>query len=1415
MITTTYLFKTGSIQDKVVQSLINEVKKKYSTDISFDSYDLSFKEGIVLNNVLLKDHFNDTLVYVKNLKTNLKSIQNIAEGEIRFSSLHLDGLIINVKKYSVDKINSLQSFVKLLKSKKDNTKISSIIYVSSFKIDNSEIRFPNSNDFFKIFKLKSSNLIVGPDFIESNFINGEFEASKINSFYFKSSFFKYSGCSLLIDDYVLLSNLGELYGSAEYTNSMGSLFNYIEKPKIKSKLKILNFQPAKFGLKVDSVYSVSAELDLLGYLDSINIKNINIDLGFSKINGEVNILNAFSLKEKVFSGYLKVDELYLNEIDNIIKSPTLQFGYLKNKKIKKFNLEGIYSSKKWNLNVDIKSDFGNFSTNFYKNKIQKKHNSILVDVKNLNLSKLNKSIPDGNISAKLNLNLKDSLSEWELSKGYFIQKNITPISFSANGIGDFKKGKITWSASDGLEVSPSEIQYDFSTEINKLSSVLNLKTYNLSKINDKIGGGKAVLSGVFKGKIEGQSLDDSSIILTVQNLQLNHKSGILKSSDFYLNSFNNNGLRNFSIINSSWLSGEAIGIFDLSKTKLLINNVLYETFPIIPKLKLSKTQEVKFDFTLSKDLVNVLNTDIQSTEDFNLVGYLNNDEYKSYLDIEVPFFQYQDFFAQGLKININNKSSDRDSKLMINKVVYKSSNLGEFLLGSKINKNKLSINIQLNSLIRNGNEFNLNFNVDKLKNNMSVFNFSDSSIFFNDKMWNIIESENQSIIYNYAEKSFKIDDFKVHSGSSLVEIIGFYNGINNFGLNLNLQNTNLNQFLKQKKNFKTEGKFNSVWKIKKTPTEYSLNGILSSSELYVNKFLVGKLNLNISGNTQLNLFTIDLNILNNEKNTFSGVGNFILDNKSSKLDMDINFSKFDISFLSPLGKKSISNIRGFLDGNVNIWGDISKLQNTGLLGLSNSGFSIPYLNTDYILSNETQINLYNNILEFTPTDLIDLIYNTKASIQAKFSHLNFKEWEMDLIVDSEGILLLNKIETSDALFYGEGFLSGDILIKGPIKNPKLEVVGLTAPGTSIKIPWKDTQEISDISFIKFVDKNSKKVNSELKQLKSLINEDTGLEMFFELDINDNATIEIVVDQSSGSYLSGKGFGKLLMESNTKKKFNIWGDFTTLSGVYNFKNLGLLDKKFNLEPGGTIVWDGNPVGAQMDLNALYQVPGGANPAILLDNPNFNKKIPTEVGIHLQGNLLKPDNPIFEIFFPNTNGTVVSEINYRLSDPQRSQLQAISLLSQGMFINEVSFSVEGITNNLYEKASDIFTSILGDSEEKLKVGINYLQGDNNKDLDVFSEDRLGLTLSTQISDKILINGKIGVPIGGVNETLIVGDVQIDFILNEDGSLKAKVFNKENEFRYIGDKLGYTQGMGLSYNVDFNTFKELINKIIKEVQ
>ena len=64
-----------------------------------------------------------------------------------------------------------------------------------------------------------------------------------------------------------------------------------------------------------------------------------------------------------------------------------------------------------------------------------------------------------------------------------------------------------------------------------------------------------------------------------------------------------------------------------------------------------------------------------------------------------------------------------------------------------------------------------------------------------------------------------------------------------------------------------------------------------------------------------------------------------------------------------------------------------------------------------------------------------------------------------------------------------------------------------------------------------------------------------------------------------------------MEIDSDGKFNIYGDYITTEGEYNFKDLALIDKKFKLKDGGTIVWDGEPLGAQMDLLATYEVPGG--------------------------------------------------------------------------------------------------------------------------------------------------------------------------------------------------------------------------------
>ena len=58
------------------------------------------------------------------------------------------------------------------------------------------------------------------------------------------------------------------------------------------------------------------------------------------------------------------------------------------------------------------------------------------------------------------------------------------------------------------------------------------------------------------------------------------------------------------------------------------------------------------------------------------------------------------------------------------------------------------------------------------------------------------------------------------------------------------------------------------------------------------------------------------------------------------------------------------------------------------------------------------------------------------------------------------------------------------------------------------------------------------------------------------------------------------------------------------------------------------------------------------------------------------------------------------------------------------------------------------------------------------------------------------------------------EIQLLLNEEGTLSAEFFNRENEIReYLADRLGYTQGIGITYQVDFDSFRELFQKILKK--
>ncbi len=829
-------------------------------------------------------------------------------------------------------------------------------------------------------------------------------------------------------------------------------------------------------------------------------------------------------------------------------------------------------------------------------------------------------------------------------------------------------------------------------------------------------------------------------------------------------------------------------ILDLLKDDELLAHFNLDNLKMVSRFSIVPDQQITFNGDIE-----IVNNDNTTNVDFNTSIVNNNLSSKLGITKENVRLDYEIYG------NLLNKKLNAFGKIFL-----------ETIPVDNINHIIAETNIEIDFSVKNNIKSNLKLkeiSIDILNDKIYLTELSEiNEILEND----FIETNN-----NY-DFSFQWVDNKLNLESNLgsnILINGFYKNENDIDLNFEFSNLFIQNFFEINKS-PISGNVESKINLNRTELNRTLSLNASIRDINIKEYEIGDLEINAFGNTDFDSYSVDLKLLNNENISLKSEGTVIAINEKPNLDLDLNFNDFDISFIEKIGSNTLKNISSSISGQVNLWGTYDNLQHNGNLILNKSKFLIPYLNIEYLINNNSELTLYNQNIEFTNILITHSESDSFSSLDGNINHTNYNDWNLDLVFESDRLFILNKDFDEEENFYGKAYIDGQISISGPTDQVSIDIDALTMPGTYITIPRTNSNLIDDFSFIEFTDLNNSDLftkNNLLDDVKQLNNK--TLDLNIDLEIDNNAQVDITIDQETGSYISGIGNGNLFMEIDSDGKFNIFGDYTTTEGEYNFKDLALIDKKFKLKDGGTIVWDGEPLGAQMDILATYEVPGGANPALLLDNPNFNKKIPTDVEIELTGNLTKPNSPDFEIYFPNTSSSVTSEINYKLNDPEVRQLQAISLLTQGIFINEVSVSIEGITNNIYEKVSDIFSDLLGGSEGPLKVGINYLQGDKSDILDIKTEDRFGVTLSTEISEKILFNGKIGVPIGGIEETLIIGDVQIDFILNVDGSLKAKVFNRENEFRYIGDKLGYTQGVGLTYQVDFQTFRDLISKLLEK--
>ncbi|MGL2967392.1 translocation/assembly module TamB domain-containing protein [Flavobacterium sp. XGLA_31] len=1422
------------VQTKIARYATDSINEEYGVNINIDEVAVTLFGGVKLKKVLILDHHQDTLIYSQRIKTSILDLDKLINGKLLFGDLRLDKFYLQIKNYKGEKHTNLDLFVDAFD---DGKKASGKFLMTSKNVYLTDSRFvmldynranPKDVDFTRLdahlenFKIKGPNVNANITKMAFKDHRGVYIENLMADFGYTKHDIKLNKLEVTTKESFLKGNVTLLYNK---DNHDFSDFNNRVKFDVKLDSASLSSNDIRhFYKELGKNQKFYLNSKIKGTLNNFYATHLYLqDRKNSLIIGDVNFKNLFPRApgdfymkgnfNKISSNYDNLTKLLPNILGK--KLPTSlaklgQFNYTGNVEVtqKYINTDFVMNTALGIVESDLKmSNIDNIDNAQYAG-------NVILDNFDVGAMINDKSI--GKVSLNLDVEGKGFTQKYlntsfvgDVSKVYYNGYNYTKIIVDGSFKEPIFKGKFyindpnLYMDFDGtVDLSKKENIYDFHSKIDYANLV------RLNFIKDSI----AVFRGDIVVKANGNSFDNLKGDLVLSNAAYQNK----KDQYFldYLNvtsRFDANGERAITISSPDAIEGSVVGRYKFNQLQKMIENSLGSFYANYRQNKVLPNQYLKFDFALHSKIIEIFNPDISLAPNTVLKGNISSETKNFSLDFSSPqVTAYKNTFDKIL-VQIDNKNPLYNAYVQMDSIKTKHYKVRDFSMINTFSNDTLHFRTEFKGG-KHGNDFyNLNFYHTINNENKNVVGFNKSELQFKDYLWFLNENENpenNKIVFDKKLSNFNFNDLTLSHGNQKMNFIGTWNGKRDKDLELVFDNVNLNKVTPDVEKFRFDGNLNGKVNLKQSNSIFQPTSTLRIDSLKVNDIALGKMNLDIQGDETFSKFHLNSNLENQNLEAFNARGDIEVVANETFVDVDLNFDRFNLGVLGKIGGDVITNIRGFASGNARIDGNINDLDYNGRLFVNDAGLTIPYLNADYKFDNNSIVDVTENKFIIRETNITDTKFNTQGTLAGYIKHKQFGDWQLDLEVNSKRLLALNTKDSEDAAYYGTAFMNGTASVKGPTSGLMIRVNAESAKGTDIKIPINDAEAVEESGYLHFLtpEEKKKKAKENFVQTKNY----NGLELDFNFEITEIANIEVILNRESGHGMRGKGNGTLLFKINTLGKFEMWGDFSVVSGTYNFKYGGLINKEFTVKKGGSIVWTGDPMSATLNLEAVYKT--SANPAVLIDNASFNKKVDVEVVIGVKGNLASPE-PDFNINFPTVASTLKSEIQTKLDDKDKRQTQALSLLSSNTFLSSEGVSNSQPSNLIFEKAGSLFQDIFSGDNDKISVAPEYVAADRTPNQQ--TDGRFGVSLTSKINDRITVNGKVGVPVGGINESTVVGDVEVQYRVNEDGTLNLRVFNKENDITYIGQGIGYTQGLGISYEVDFDTFKELVNKIFKKAK
>ena len=1419
------------MQTKLGAMATDLLNKDFDTHIVVDKIDLSFLGRVELKDIEIRDHHLDSMINVKSLETSIFSYRSIFNNKLEFGEIELEGVYFIIKTHKGEEDDAFSIFVDSFDKEKDTVPSTFMLTSTLVNLSDAyfEVRDENEDEnavtFKQIHGQVYSLLVDGPNF-----------SGDIRKLHF-------------IDDHQI--EVQNLTTDFSYTRKQMNLLNTtLESDTSVAKADITFFRNSSFAdfnnkVKFEAtIYEADISLhDLNNFYGEFGEKDV---LHFNtKLNGTLNNFTAKRLKLKSDSN------LFVDGDFHVINGFDTDKGFSVDARLS--NLVSDYSQLKGLLpNILEKSlptivkDFGRFeisgnafiTSDMIDAQVQMNSDlgSVITDIELTNIDNIDEASYTGHIKVidfELGKIMKDSL----VGK-FSIDADVDGTGFTIENMSAIVDGKIskhqyknyTYQNIDifgelankkfngKLFANDPNIRLDFvgladlSTDVYQFDFDAIIDYVDFNKLNLFKHDSISVLKGDVGIKLKGNTVEDLEGSIHITQASYTNQNDLYFFKDFDITSSFKEQVRTITLNSPDIINGKIEGVFKFNELAKIAQNGVGSIYTNYHPNSVGEGQYLDFIFDIDDKIVEILFPEVTIGPNTFIKGSLNADTDALVLTLRSPSINAYGTEVDSVRLQIDNQNPLFNTQLSIENIAMKNYELSELELVNITLNDTLYFRTQFFGGVDKTETYNLGFYHTIDENNKSVVGIQKSNINYKNKNWYLNPDENKKnkVVFESDFSAFEIQDFDMVSGVQKIKFFGTTFGADEKNINVTFNNVDLAGITPDIEDWNFAGLINGELKYNESQNDVIPLANITIEDFFVNESYQGDLKLGIQGQNSLKRFDVDVSIKENGDTSLLAYGVVDFTPNDPTIGMNIDFEKLKLDILSPIGDENFTNMRGYVYGNATLSGLLENPTMNGELRIDEAGVALPYLNVDYDFEGTSVVKLHNQTFEIVDVSLRDIKEGTRGELNGTISHTNFAEWKLDLNLITQNLLVLNTEESEEELYYGDAFIDGSSKIHGFTDNLTIDVNGKTNKGTYFVIPLSDIKTISNSKLVTFIT-DEEEVELKLPN-EILLEKFKGLAINFNLEVTKDAVIEMIMDKTTGSSLKGSGTGDLKIELDTNGKFNMFGDFVIDNGLYNFSFAGIANKKFVAAKGGTISWSGNPYTAEINIETLYRV--YANPKVVLESVYTNRDIAVDLVARFTGELYSSDIE-FDVLLPDADSDVKSELEFKINQNDDMLMHFGNLLLFGNFYNDQASlfqNSKGIgEDTAYQILSSAISGLISSGNDNFKLAVDYRSASNQSDIEELNtNDQVDISVKTKINDRIYVDGSVGVPVGSSKQTTLVGEASVEFLLNKEGTLKSTIFNRQNEIQYTEEEEGYTQGVGLTYQFDFDNGRELLEKL-----